>query len=597
MNTIMLAAFDVNPKLLSIPIAAIFIVIAVSLIIRFVATRYVKVGPDEIAVFSGRKYKFKAADGSTQTRGFFILQGGGKILLPIVEKVEIIKIAAFQVEVGETNIPNADSVGVDIKGVATCRLSTAEEDLGNAVTNFLNKTPEERLEFIQNILKGHVRSITGNLTIDQLLRERQKLNEQVIKESTPECKRIGIEVINLVIQDVRDQLGYIASLGKQKVAEALRDSEIAVALANKETAVKTSGAQREAAEATAQNEAKIAEAKKDRDVKIAEFSQQTEAKRAIAETAFAIAKAEQDQKLKVAEADRDGAEKQAQTRVQELEALRRTKELEATQITKAQADQRSAVINAEAAKQVAELNASTARIKAEGDKNAMIQTGEGEAQKKKIVATAEAEATRATLTAKADGDKAVLLAKAEGDKANLLAQAAGEQARLAATAEGTRLQLNAQAEGKQKQLLAEAEGTEKLAEALQKLSEQGKLILILDRLPGLLDHGGEAGAKIAKAIFEPIAEGVSKIGNVTITDLGGGDTAKTGIAAIGGLVPQILTDFLAQLKLRGVDVSKLMDLIKVNPQGLMGMIGALVPPTAPTAAPAASSPAPSEPKA
>jgi flotillin len=332
-----------HPAVFLIPGLVLLVVLALVVAIRVAASRYVKVAPDEIAVFSGRRYTYKDEQGKTQTRGFYILQGGGKILLPIVEKVEVIKIGAFQVEVEEENVPNKDNVGVNIKGVATCRLSIAESDMGNMITNFLNKTPQDRVEFIQNILKGHVRSIVGNLTIDQLLRNRQGMNELVVSESTPELKRLGIDVINLVIQDVRDNLGYIESLGKQKVAEALRDSKIATANAEKETAITVSTAQREAAEVSAQNETKVAEAQKLRDVQIATFKQETETKRAVAETAFAIAKTAQEQTLRVQEAKRDKAAAEAGAEVQQAEAARRTMELRATTITTAEANAKALI--------------------------------------------------------------------------------------------------------------------------------------------------------------------------------------------------------------------------------------------------------------
>jgi flotillin len=536
----------VNLQLLTIPIAAILVVVSLVLIIKFVASRYIKVGPDEIAVFSGRKYKYKAPDGSVQTRGFLILQGGGRVLLPIVEKVMIIKISAFQVEVGEGNIPNKDNVGVTVKGIASCRLSLAEEDLANAVTNFLDKSDQERTHFIQNILKGHVRSIVGNLDMEQLLRERSKLNEQVVKESTSECKRIGIEIITLVIQDIRDEHGYIEALGKQKIAMTMRDANVATAEAERDTVVKVSGAKREAAEAEATNMVKIAEAEKNRDVRVAEFKQETEGKRAAAEAAFSIAQAAQQKTLQVAEAERDSAAKQAQAKVQELEAVRREKELNATLIKQAEADQRAAIIKAEADKRVATLVAETAAVHAEGEKNAAIQAGQGEAERKRIIAEAEAEATRKTLTAAADGEKAKLLAEAEGNRAKLLAEA----------------------EGLRSSKLAEAEGTDKMAEALKKMSEQGQLILILDRLPNLLAQGGDAGAKIAEAIFGPMGKSLEKIGPITITDFGGGHATKNGLSNIGGIIPQIVLDLFSQAKARGLDVGPLLKGLKIDPAHL-----------------------------
>ena len=65
----------------------------------------------------------------------------------------------------------------------------------------------------------------------------------MIEESTEELKRLGIQVITLVIQEVSDAHGYIDALGQKTVAEAKRDASIKVAQAEGETQQKTSDAQ------------------------------------------------------------------------------------------------------------------------------------------------------------------------------------------------------------------------------------------------------------------------------------------------------------------------------------------------------------------
>jgi len=53
----------------------------------------------------------------------------------------------------------------------------------------------------------------------------------VVEESTEELRRLGIQIITLVIQEVTDEYGYIDALGKQSVAEAIRDANIKTAQA------------------------------------------------------------------------------------------------------------------------------------------------------------------------------------------------------------------------------------------------------------------------------------------------------------------------------------------------------------------------------
>ncbi len=528
-------------------LSPILLILAVIFIVKALAGRYIKVPPNAVAVFFGRKYKYQAEDGSTQSRGFQILTGGGKVLLPIVERYEIMSTAAFQVEISEHNIPSAKNVGIDVHCVATCRMSNVPEDLANAVTAFLGKDDMYVKTFLQEILKGHLRSIIGKLEIDQLLRQRDDFNRQVLSESAEEFKRLGVQIVTLVIQEVKDAHGFIEALGKQAIAETMRDANIKVAEAEKETAIRVSNAEREAAQARAGNAAQMAEAEKSLQMKQADYKREVDAQKAVAETSYSLSKAQQERTLRVLEAERDAASAEAQTMVQEKEAKRRQRELEATVVVQAEAERRASIIRAEAAQQTTALEAETLRkkleIEAEGHRVAAVKVGEGEASK----------------------TRAIALAKAEGDAAQV-------EKRLFAEAAGKRQALLAEAEGKEKYLLAEAAGTRQLAEALQMLSEQGKLIIILDKLPLLLDKGGDAAAKVAREVFGAVAKPFESIDKVSIVDMGSGNGESNPINKLGEIVPSTVFRFLAQAKAQGLDVTSLLRLLKIEPGAALDMI-------------------------
>lgn len=568
----------------TVPIIAVAIVIAFVFLGYVVSSRYKRVAPNVIGVFYGMSYKYIDAENKVQKRGFRTVTGGGSILLPLLEKYQEMSMAAFQVDIKEAKIPSAKNVRVSIEGVATCRISNAPEDQHNAVQAFLGKSPEEINAFVGQILKGHIRSIIGKLEVNELLRERGKFNEMVVTESAEEFRKLGLQILTLVIQDVSDEHGYIEALGKQEIAATMRDANIQVAEADKETAirvaeakketdVKTSNAAREAAEATAQNDAKIAEAQRQLALQVAENKRLVDGKNAEAALAGELVKAEQEKKLRVAQADRDMAEAEAQIGVQAQQRLRKEKELEATVIVTAEANRKAALIKAEGDQQAAEFQAKTVGIQAEGNRTAAVTTGQGEAEKRKLQANAEAEATKVTLGAQAEGSQKVALATAEGTKANLLAEAEGAKAKLLATAEGERARLLATADGKEKSLLAEAHGTSELAKALKEMDERGQLILILDRLPGLIEKGGDAGAKILAEVFGPMGESLSKIQSINITDLGGGKTTSDSIQNLASTIPTVIANFMAQCQARGIDVKPLLGLIKMDGSGLQKMLG------------------------
>ncbi|PYJ02754.1 MAG: hypothetical protein DME25_15335 [Verrucomicrobia bacterium] len=550
MNTILLAEISNKIGALFLPGMIVMIAVAFLIVVRVMATRYKKIAPNKVGIFYGKKYRYiDPVDGKTKSRGFRIVAGGGSLVLPIVEQLQEMSTAAFQTRIEENDIPNRDNVKINVKGVATCKISNAPEDLHNAAMAFLGKSDEDLEAFVRNILIGHLRSIIGKLDIDEVLRQRDTFNRRVVEESTEELKRLGVQVITLVIQEVNDAHGYIDALGQKtvaeakrdatiKVAEATRDQEIRVAQARAETQKKTSDAEKEAAVVVANNAVAIAEAERDRDVKRAQFKVVADSETAKANQALAIGNADQEKTLKVKQAERDAAEREAQIHVQEKEAIRKERELNATVVQVAEAARKRAVIEAEAAKAVAVLQAeaqSEAAIRrAEGEKQAAALQGEGEASK-----------TRATLTAKAEGEAAI-------KKQALLAEAEGMAAM------------------KGKVLMAEAEGTSKLAESLAKMTDAARLIMILDRLPKLIELGGEAGEKIARATFSGVAAPLGNIDSIHIVDMGGNGQ---GLDQMASLVPNTVFKTLATLKASGIDIGELAKKAGIDISALARMAG------------------------
>ena len=558
---ILLADIASSVRVLFIPAMILMIAVAFVIVVRVMASRYKKIAPNKIGIFYGRKYKWiDPTDGKTKVRGFRIVAGGGSLLWPLFEDYQELSTAAFQTEISEQNIPNKDNVKISVQGNATCKISSAPEDLHNAAMAFLGKLESDVNGFVKNILIGHLRSIIGKLDIDEILRQRDTFNKRVIEESTEELKRLGIQIITLVITDVSDEKGYINFLGEKTVAQARKDAGIQVAEAERErasriaeaqkeqdikvaqaaaeTRKRRSDAEREAAVVEASNAVAVAEADRDRDVKRAQFKVVADTELAKANQALNIAAAEQEKTLKVRQAERDAAEKEAQIKVQEKEVARKQQELNATVVQVAEATRKKAIIDAEAAKSVAVLQA-------EAQSEAAIRRAEGEKQANALQGEGEASKTRATLTAKADGEAAI-------KKQALLAEAEGQAAM------------------KGKVLLAEAEGTARLAEALAKMTDAARLIMILDRLPKLIELSGEAGEKIARATFSGVAAPLGNIDSIHIVDMGGNGK---GLDQMATLVPNTVFKTLAMLRASGIDIGELAKKAGIDIDSITKMVG------------------------
>src|SRR5215471_15756218 len=63
------------------------------------ASRYNKVGPNEVLVISGVKRRITDPDGNRREVGFRIVKGGGVFVWPMFEKVDILSLELLTIDV------------------------------------------------------------------------------------------------------------------------------------------------------------------------------------------------------------------------------------------------------------------------------------------------------------------------------------------------------------------------------------------------------------------------------------------------------------------------------------------------------------------
>src|SRR5205807_930247 len=235
---------------------------------------------------------------------------------------------------------------------------------------FLDAKPEQVDSIVKNVLEGSLRSIVGTLTIEELIRDRQKLLQQVQDAAKGDLATSGLQIDAFTIQSFSDESNYIELLGQQSVATVTRDARMAKAATDQEAAVREAQAQQVKINAG-------------RDVSLREAETKTQ-------VAAAQARADQAGPLAQAEAQQEVVRKQ--TELAQLEADRKEKELLSTTVKPAAADAQAVIARAEGAKRAriasAEADAETTRL--EGGAEAQIVLTKGEAEAKALAMRADA---------------------------------------------------------------------------------------------------------------------------------------------------------------------------------------------------------------
>jgi flotillin len=359
----------------STPFFVVAVVVIIILILAFVASRYKVAGANEAIIVAGsRGSKVRDERGQAVStpgdKGVKVVVGGGTIVMPLLNRVGRLKLTARQINVSLSDAVTSQGIKVQVQGVATFKIGRDVESLRNAAERFLDAKPEQVDSIVKNVLEGSLRSIVGTLTIEELIRDRQKLLQQVQDAAKGDLATSGLQIDAFTIQSFSDESNYIELLGQQSVSTVTRDARMVKATTDQEAAVREAEAQ----------QIKINAA---RDVSLREAETKTQ-------VAAAQARADQAGPLAQAEAQQEVVRKQ--TELAQLAADRKEMELLSSTVKPAAAEAQAVIAKAEGDKRAriasAEADAETTRL--EGGAEAQIVLTKGEAEAKALAMRADA---------------------------------------------------------------------------------------------------------------------------------------------------------------------------------------------------------------
>jgi flotillin len=313
-------------------LAAIAVVGIVTVFVIFGAvwaSRYTKVGPNEVLVISGRTHRFVDLDGSVRKRGFHVVKGGGAFVWPVLEKVDTLSLELLTIDVQTPEVYTSKGVPVRVDGVAQIKVKGDDISIGTAAEQFLSKGSEDIRNIATQTLEGHLRAILGTLTVEEIYQNRDAFASKVQEVAAGDLANMGLQIVSFTIRDIRDSQGYLEALGRPRIAQVKRDAQIAQAEADRDATIKSAQAQQAGMEAKLAADTKVAEANRDYELKVAEYNTATNSKKAEADLAYDLQKFKTGQLVKAEEIQVQIIEKQKQIDLQQQEIQRKQRELEA----------------------------------------------------------------------------------------------------------------------------------------------------------------------------------------------------------------------------------------------------------------------------
>ncbi len=362
---------------------AIVVVLGIVVAVALFRAMWRVAEPNEALVISGLHHK--PIDHTGESLGFKIITGRGTLVIPGVQVVRRLSLDLRESEL-EIACVTKQGIPVHIKGVVIYKIGDDFASIANAARRFLDQ--QDRMDArIQNVFAGHLRAIVGSLTIEELIRERDRLTEATRGASGTEMEKLGLIVDSLQIQEIDDPTGYIENLARPFAAVVQRDARIAQAQADQEAS--TREAEAAALKASSQRDSKI---------KVAGYQAEVDRAAAEAKQAGPIADATARQKVVIEE-----------TKIAELDAQKTEQQLLATvrRPADAKAYEKETIATAQRNADIAAAEARARQIELQA---------QADATKTRVIGEAEASATRAKRSGRGRGDQRQGARRGAGDQ-------------------------------------------------------------------------------------------------------------------------------------------------------------------------------------
>lgn len=455
--------------------------------------------PNEALIISGLRHQ-AAPEAVEASLGFKIVTGKGTLVFPGVQVVRKLSLDLREADLAIECVTH-QGIPLGIRGVVIYKVGDDFASIANAARRFLDQQTQMD-QRVHNVFTGHLRAIVGNMTVEEMIRDREKLTLLTRQSSGTEMEKLGLIVDSLQIQEIEDPTGYIKNLGRPHAAAVESQARIAQAEAD-----------RQATEKEQEAEALKAEARRTSQVKQAGFSAEVDQAAAVARQAGPKSEAQATQEVVV-----------EQTKVAQLEAEREEQRLQATvrkpadaqayqtvTLSKAERDARIAQAEAQAQEVELQANANATRVKVEAGAAAeQVRLAAGaEAEHVKLEAGARSEATRNVGQAEADATQAKGLAEGEAVRAKGMAEAQAIKARADALAENQDAVIGQQL----------AENWPAIVEAAAKPFGDIDQMIVLNGATGLSDalaqalSQGVAGMQMARSLIKGSQGGEASNGN------------------------------------------------------------------------------------
>ncbi|MFP6854280.1 MAG: flotillin family protein, partial [Opitutales bacterium] len=202
------------------------LILVISFIVVFLGTsvfffsRYKRCPSDKILVIYGR------TGGGRSSK---CIHGGASFVMPLFQASEWLDLTPIQIEIKLEGALSKQNIRVNTPSTFTVGISTQQGVMENAAERLLGQNLNQVRELARDIIFGQMRVVIATMDIESINADRDLLIEKITNGVEVELTKVGLRLINVNVQDITDESGYIQALGKEAASRAINEAKVSVA--------------------------------------------------------------------------------------------------------------------------------------------------------------------------------------------------------------------------------------------------------------------------------------------------------------------------------------------------------------------------------
>lgn len=187
-----------NPQFI-VMIGAGMVALMTLLLMLVILSGYRKVGSNEVMIISGRRVQLP--DG--RVIGFRIVKGGGTFVWPLLEKVDVLSLEVFTVELPRLRVAVGGGGWFEGDGLAQVKINGDDAAIMAVAEHFLSKSQDEIKRLVRPVLEKHLNSVVESSSAEEAAQNPAAYAAKVQASASADLGRMGASLVSFTLRNAR----------------------------------------------------------------------------------------------------------------------------------------------------------------------------------------------------------------------------------------------------------------------------------------------------------------------------------------------------------------------------------------------------------